>query len=34
MAVAPLPYVIVYRVADQTVFIARIVHGAQDWLTE
>jgi hypothetical protein len=34
LAVAPSPYVIVYKVADQTVFIARIVHGAQDWLPE
>jgi len=26
-----LPYIVVYRVRDQVVEIARIYHGAQDW---
>ena len=34
LVVSPLPYVIVYRVAGDVVFIARIVHGAQDWPPE
>jgi plasmid stabilization system protein ParE len=28
---APLPYIAVYRVKDQTVEIIRIYHSAQDW---
>jgi toxin ParE1/3/4 len=28
---APLPYIVVYRIKEQTVDIARIYHGAQDW---
>jgi toxin ParE1/3/4 len=28
---APLPYIAVYRVKEQTIEIARIFHGAQDW---
>jgi toxin ParE1/3/4 len=28
---APLPYIVVYRIKQQTVEIARIYHGAQDW---
>jgi toxin ParE1/3/4 len=26
-----LPYIVVYRIKDQVVEIARIYHGAQDW---
>jgi toxin ParE1/3/4 len=26
-----LPYIVVYRVAEQAVEISRIFHGAQDW---
>ena len=26
-----LPYIVVYRVKDRVVEIARIYHGAQDW---
>lgn len=26
-----LPYIVVYRIKDQTVEIDRIYHGAQDW---
>jgi len=26
-----LPYIVVYRIQDQTVEIMRIYHGAQDW---
>ena len=28
---SPLPYVVVYRVKDQAVEIARVLHGAQRW---
>jgi toxin ParE1/3/4 len=28
---SPLPYIVVYRVKDDTIEIARIYHGAQDW---
>jgi toxin ParE1/3/4 len=31
LVVVPLPYVIVYTVADLIVHIARVLHGAQDW---
>jgi toxin ParE1/3/4 len=27
----PLPYIVVYRVAEDAVEISRIFHGAQDW---
>ena len=26
-----LPYIVVYRIRDQVVEVARIYHGAQDW---
>ena len=26
-----LPYIVVYQIRDQTVEVARIYHGAQDW---
>jgi len=28
---APLPYIAVYQIVEQTVEISRIFHGAQDW---
>lgn len=28
---SPLPYIVVYRVTEQSVEISRIFHGAQDW---
>jgi plasmid stabilization system protein ParE len=28
---SPLPYVAVYRVRDEAVEIARVLHGAQRW---
>ena len=31
LVIPSLPYVIVYQVAGETVHIARVVHGAQDW---
>ena len=31
LVIPPLPYIIVYHVAGETVHIARVVHGAQDW---
>ena len=27
-----LPYVIVYRVTSESVYILRVLHGSQDWL--
>lgn len=31
LALAPLPFIIVYRVLPEAVEIARIIHGAQRW---
>jgi toxin ParE1/3/4 len=31
LALAPLPFIVVYRVKDDLVEIARILHGAQRW---
>jgi addiction module RelE/StbE family toxin len=31
LVLAPLPYVVVYVVRDEVVFIVRILHGAQQW---
>jgi toxin ParE1/3/4 len=31
LALAPLPYVVVYTVRDDVVFVVRILHGAQQW---
>src|ERR1700730_13089827 len=31
LVVSPLPYVMVYAVAEQVVNIVRVLHGAQDW---
>ena len=31
LALAPLPYVVVYQIVDDVVYILRILHGAQDW---
>ena len=31
LVVSSLPYVIVYEVAEETVNISRVLHGAQDW---
>ena len=31
LAFSPLPYVAVYRVKDEVVEIARVLHGAQRW---
>jgi toxin ParE1/3/4 len=28
---SPLPYVVVYRVKDEAIEIARVLHGAQRW---
>jgi toxin ParE1/3/4 len=28
---SPLPYIVVYRVAEQAIEISRIFHGSQDW---
>ena len=31
LVLSPLPYVVVYRIADDIVYIVRILHGAQLW---
>ena len=31
LLLSPLPYIVVYRVKDETVEILHIYHGAQDW---
>ena len=31
LLLSPLPYIVVYRVKDETVEILHIDHGAQDW---
>jgi addiction module RelE/StbE family toxin len=31
LVLAPLPYVVVYTVRDDGVFVVRILHGAQQW---
>jgi toxin ParE1/3/4 len=31
LTIAPLPYIVVYRVRENSVEISRIFHGAQDW---
>ena len=31
LVLAPLPYVVVYQIVDDVVYILRILHGAQDW---
>jgi plasmid stabilization system protein ParE len=28
---SPLPYIVVYRVAEQAIEISRILHGSRDW---
>ena len=31
LVLAPLPYIVVYTVRDNIVFVVRILHGAQQW---
>ena len=31
LVLAPLPYLMVYRIKDDIILIARILHGAQKW---
>jgi toxin ParE1/3/4 len=31
LVLAPLPYLMVYRISDDVIHIARILHGAQKW---
>jgi toxin ParE1/3/4 len=31
LVVSPLPYIVVYAVAEPVVHIVRVLHGAQDW---
>ncbi len=31
LVILPLPYIIVYQVAEETVTIVRVVHTSQDW---
>ena len=31
LVLSSLPYVVVYKIAGEVLYIARILHGAQDW---
>ena len=31
LVLTPLPYLVVYTVRDEVVFVVRILHGAQQW---
>ena len=31
LVLSPLPYIVVYQVRDDVIFIVRILHGAQKW---
>ena len=31
LVLTPLPYLLVYAVRDEVIFIVRILHGAQEW---
>ena len=31
LVLAPLPYIVVYAVRGDVIFVARILHGAQQW---
>jgi len=31
LVLTPLPYIVVYRVFGETIFVVRILHGAQKW---
>jgi toxin ParE1/3/4 len=31
LVLSPLPYIVIYKIVDDTVFIVRVLHGAQDW---
>jgi addiction module RelE/StbE family toxin len=31
LVVRPLPYIVVYQVSGDVVYVARILHGAQKW---
>jgi hypothetical protein len=31
LVVRPLPYIVVYQLSSDVVYVARILHGAQKW---
>jgi addiction module RelE/StbE family toxin len=31
LVLSPLPYIVVYKVFGETIFVVRILHGAQKW---
>jgi toxin ParE1/3/4 len=31
LVIAPLPYIVIYQILDDILYIVRILHGAQDW---
>ncbi len=31
LVLSPLPYILVYKVINDTIFVVRILHGAQKW---
>lgn len=31
LVLSPLPYIVIYKVVEETIFVVRILHGAQKW---
>ena len=31
LVIAPLPYIVVYQIVGDAIYILRVLHGAQDW---
>jgi toxin ParE1/3/4 len=31
LVLTPLPYVVIYKIMDDTIIIVRVLHGAQEW---
>ncbi len=31
LVITPLPYIVIYQIMDDTLYVVRILHGAQDW---
>ncbi len=31
LVITPLPYIVIYQILEDTLYVVRILHGAQDW---
>ncbi len=31
LVIAPLPYIVIYQIKEDVIYVVRILHGAQDW---